>query len=97
MNDEIPKGWFAKMWLGVLTFLSLGNRAFDDYLALLVKILVIFLVLTVLFNLTGHALSWWVDVLHINEATSAVSNAFSEAVQNAQPVVPTDLPVDITE
>ena len=91
-NEDKTSGWFTNLVAGFFGLISVGHEKVDLYVKSVVKLLILFIVLTVLIFAAGSAFLDWVEVLRIDVATEAVGAAFSEAVQQAAPVTPTEVP-----
>lgn len=94
MSDDNKSGWFTDLVSGFFGLISVGQGKVDHYIQTLVKLLILFIVLTALLFFAGSALYDWVNVLGIDTASEAVGAAFSEAIQQAAPAIPpTEVPV----
>lgn len=89
MNDNDKSGWFTDLVKGFFSLISVGQSKVDHYIQTLVRLLILFIVLSILLFFAGSALYDWVSVLGIDTASEAIGAAFSEAVQQG---TSTDLP-----
>lgn len=103
-NNESKGGWFSDFVAGFFSLISIGKPKVDHYIQMMIKLLVLFLIMSVLLFTAGSALVDWIGLLGIDTASEAVGAAFSEAVQQSLPAatevpeVPVDVPaVPVTE